>query len=539
VSDIFYNDIASKADKTIHDRSNINVFSVYEDNRVKYTNISNHDYPFIIEYSYDIDIDEFFNSIIWTPQSSSKTKVNKAELIVTYPVSQKLKFKMYNFENQPEITIEKGFSRLRFALDSIPVYQNEIVSPPFWEQTPTVFIVSKDFKYHGYTGSFESWKSYGEWVSSLNINRDVLPDELKNKVKLLTENCKDTVEMIRNIYQYMQDNTRYVSIQYGIGGFQPETATDVVESGYGDCKALSNFTVSMLKEAGIKANYTLVRAGRNTIPIIPDFPISLFNHVIVNVPLQNDTVWLECTNQQSPFNYLGSFTSDRYVLSVDGEHSTLVKTPDYDSKTNRVLNTASIKIDENGNANTIFVLDASGIEYEKYRFLLIEDHDEQEKWIIENMDIKSFDLESFDVSKDYSGLPKMDLQLQLSINKYASVSGKRMFIPLKIYDPLEDIPKVDEERINDIFLQYSYIEIDSIVFQIPLGYNFEYLPKPVIKETQFGAFEMKVIQEDNFITYYRKLKVNKGRFPASDFQAFVEFYKLVQKADKQQVVLSK
>lgn len=539
VYDFLMNDITTKKQKIIYDQSYIQGFSIYEDNRVKFSKISVETYPVVIEYSYNVDYDEFFSSIIWNPQSSPELEVIKAEIIITYPESRGVRFKMYNINKQPENTIEKGLSQLKIEIDSISVYQPEIASPPFWEQTPTVFFVTNDFKYHGYQGSFVSWESYGDWISKLNTGRDALPEELKYKVKLLTENCKDTLEMIRNIYEYMQDNTRYVSIQYGIGGHQPETASDVVENGFGDCKALSNFTVSMLREAGIKANYTLVRAGRNSIPIMPDFPISLFNHVIVNVPLQNDTVWLECTDQQSPFNYLGSFTSNRYVLSVDGEHSSLVKTPDYDYHINRTINTVSIKLDESGNAKTKFVLDASGIEYEKYNFLLVEDHGEQKKWIIENIDIKSFDLNSFNVSKDFSGLPKMELQLDLFISKYASVSGKRMFVPLKIYDPLEDIPKVDEERINDIYLQNSYVEIDSIVFQVPLGYNFEYVPDPIFKKTKFGTFEMEVIQEDNFVTYHRKLKVNKGRFPASDYTEFVDFYKIVQKADKQQVVLSK
>ena len=539
VTDLLGNELTTKEQKTIYDKSDVHGFSVYEDDRVKYTKISINVYPVVIQYNYTKDFKEFYPYIHWAAQSSPNLKVNKAELVITYPENRNVRFKMFNMKKQPEITLEKGLNTLKFNVDSIPAYRSEPYRPPFWEQTPVVFAMPVEFKYHGYAGSFETWESYGEWQSKLNADRDELPDELKSKIKLLTANCKDTVEMIKRIYEFMQDNTRYVSIQYGIGGLQPESASEVNKTGYGDCKALSNYTVAMLEEAGIKANYTLVRAGNENIPVMPDFPFNFFNHVIVNVPLENDTIWLECTSQQQAFNYLGSFTADRYVLSIDGDQSKLIKTPNYDSRTNQSVNKVEIKINESGAADVNFVLDASGFKYEKYSFLLVEDKVEQEKWILKNIDIKSFDLKSFDVSKDYSGLPKMELKMQLSINHYASLSGKRMFIPLKIYHPLKNIPSADTNRVNDIILKNSYVETDSVLFEIPSGYSFEYLPDSTHTETKFGTFEMNVSRNGNSIVYHRKLQVNKGRFPASDYPGFLKFYKTIQKVDKQQMVLVK
>ncbi len=38
----------------------------------------------------------------------------------------------------------------------------------------------------------------------------------------------------------MQGKTHYISIQVGIGGYQPFLASDVDRLNYGDCKALVN-----------------------------------------------------------------------------------------------------------------------------------------------------------------------------------------------------------------------------------------------------------------------------------------------------------
>jgi len=81
------------------------------------------------------------------------------------------------------------------------------------------------------------------------------------KVHTLVKGISDEREKIKLIYKYLQSKTRYVSIQLGIGGWQPIEASVVDQVGYGDCKALSNYAISLLKEAGIKAYFALVNSG--------------------------------------------------------------------------------------------------------------------------------------------------------------------------------------------------------------------------------------------------------------------------------------
>ena len=196
----------------------------------------------------------------------------------------------------------------------------------------------------------DTWENYAKWIMLLNKDRNVMPDQSKKQAHELTKNAKSTEEKVRILYEYMQNKTRYVGIQLGIGGFQPFEASVVDQTGYGDCKALSNYMVTLLKEVGITANYTLIRAGANAPAMDISFPSSQFNHVIVAVPNETDTLWLECTSQTNPFGYLGDFTGDRYALMITDVGGKIVKTPAYTASQNTQRCTGDVFIELTGDA---------------------------------------------------------------------------------------------------------------------------------------------------------------------------------------------
>lgn len=124
-------------------------------------------------------------------------------------------------------------------------------------------------------------------------------------MKQLTKNATTDKEKARLIYQYMQDKTRYISVQLGIGGFMPTKAEEVDRVGYGDCKALTNYTHALLNAVGVTSYHAIIYNDTQKVSFDPEFSSVQGNHMILYLPLTDEEIWLECTSQKYPFGYIG------------------------------------------------------------------------------------------------------------------------------------------------------------------------------------------------------------------------------------------
>ena len=139
-----------------------------------------------------------------------------------------------------------------------------------------------------------------------------------------------------------------MSVQLGIGGWKPYSAAEVHRLKYGDCKGLTNYTSALLEAVGVDSHYSIVYAGRNKKDLPQEFASIAGNHAFLTVPIGDDKIWLECTSQDAPVNYLGRFTDDRYVLEVSKKGGELIKTKKYEDEENKTITRAIIDLQLNG-----------------------------------------------------------------------------------------------------------------------------------------------------------------------------------------------
>lgn len=522
-----------------YDQSSFDGFSLYSDNRIKAANVEQNTYPYTVEFEYEIEYKFLFFIPSYTLLHSENVSLEKSSYSIIFPKELEPRYKTQNVTQQ--VSHQKtpdGQESLTWRFENITPLAFEKNGPLKEEMVTKISAAPSVFSYEGYEGNMNSWTDFGYWINSLNKGRDALPEETVQKIKQLTSSLKTTEEKVKAVYNYMQNKTRYVSIQLGIGGHQPFEASIVDNTGYGDCKALSNYTVAMLAAIGIKANYILIRAGENEADMNTNFPSSQFNHAIAAVPNGADTLWLECTSQTNPFGWTGSFTGDRYALMITDQGGKVVRTPAYPAQLNTQIRNATVNLDLNGNATAKVKTVYAGLQYENNGLdvVVTRQADDHKKWIQSHTQIPSFDVSKFSFKNNKDKIPSAEVEVEYTLNRLATVNGKRIFLTPNLMNRNSYVPEKLEKRKTDIVLRMPYIDEDVIEYTIPEAIYPEFVPEAVNIKSRFGEYESSFKVDQGKLIYSRKVKMNKGQFPADSYNEFLEFYKSMNKADNVKVV---
>lgn len=523
--------IKTLSSNDVIDHSYISDFSMYDDNRVKILESKTLTYPYTVEYNYEIDLKQTLFLPSWSHGEENTSYENSSYKLIV-PTGYKIKYKEFNLNNDVKKSTESGKDIYLWSLNNLKARTNEPMASRSMPDYPLLMLVPENFAVDDSNGSTKSWKDLGIWVTSLIEDKDKLPEETVSKIKALTTNCKTEFEKIKLVYEYMQQKTRYVSIQVGIGGWQPFDATTVDKYSYGDCKALSNYTKALLSAAGIKSFYTLVYAGSNNKIIDESFPSSQFNHVIVCVPLNTDTVWLECTNQRMPCGYTGDFTDDRKVFLIDGENSRLIHSRIYPVEENCTNRVANVKFNEDLNSEAIVNTTYKGLCYDEILPVYYADNADKLKIVTQRINLPSFTLSNFKYTENRCKTPSFNENLNLIVTNYIhKLVGDVALLPLNFMNKLTTIPEKVRNRKSEMSIRRPVMENDTIVYELPKNIKITNLPEKKEITNKYGKYTTTAVADGTVITYTRHFELYKGTFPASDYSEFRDFLEQISTAD--------
>jgi hypothetical protein len=509
------------------------------DDRVKICRFSCNSFPYSVDFEEEDEISGALYIPNWEPPRSDKMSVEVSRYIMIVPAEYKFRYKMVNSDIKPVVTEKGGELTYIWEIRNMPVMPDEPLAISSELFNPQMLVGPTDFDLQGYRGNMSDWKEYGKFYSSLQKGRDNLPDDVRSQVHILTDQLNRTSEKVEVLYDYLQKNTHYVLIQFGIGGLQPYEASYVAKNKYGDCKALTNFMVALLKEAGIKGHPVIIRGDEDNRVFFPDFPSHQFNHVICAVPNGKDTIWLECTDQYLPAGYLGSFTADRYGLFVDDDGGTLVHTPAYLLKDNTSKSRLEAVLDPEGNLQIKSETRFQALSYDPSEKLVHHySKDEQLEHLKKEFELPTYTVNSFQYSEENrSKLPVMRESINITVSGYAHVTGKRIFINPNLLHRSE--LKIPDVKMRELDFQFdeAYSETDSIQISIPNGYETESEPADLSIETKYGRFRTHLVIKEGKVQYFRYLEQFSGRFPAKEYEFIKYYFDQIYNSDHSQIVL--
>ena len=513
-------------------------FSVMNDIRIYYLELLGYAAPLTIEFETEVTRSGYMELPDFITAAYGKA-IQSSSLTIQTTANNKIRYKNSRTALQPVITQAGDQITYNWQVANARALKAEAGSPE--GSAPMVVITPTNFEMDNYPGSFSSWQSYGDWQNKLNEGTQTLPQDRFAYFSNMVKNIPDTVEKIRTLYRYLQENYRYVSIQLGIGGFKPFDAAYVDKNKFGDCKALSNFMLTMLKTAGIRSHYALVNAGYDEAPADPDFASDPFNHVILCVP-GKDTIWLECTSRDGEFGKLGSFTENRYALLVTETGGQLVATPGSRAANNVFGGNNTVIMEADGSAKAVVNIRHKGSVHEMFRDALWQQPEHRQKEFL--MHIRGFkDYNMNRLVKETIGKEEGITRLEMQFEKIPDFSaGSKHFLRPHVYTVWSTpLPEQKTERTTDFMLRDAFLEADTTVWQLPDGYIAENVPPSVSFSIGMASFEMKYINDAaaRKITAITRLEIKSNRIPAAQYNDAKKFFQRVLKELEEKIIVKR
>jgi len=542
---IIYNasgdEIKKVKNKEYRDVSKIDGGTLYSDNRMLYYEYIPTAYPYTIYYEYEIETSNTAFIPVWYPLESYSTSVVSSTFNLKYSDNLNIQIKENNF-HEFKITKNKAANNIYYSLSNIKPIKKEPLSPSLKKILPYVQFVSNQFSLEGISGVATNWKELGKWEYD-NLYKDVgqLSNSAKEKAKQLVAGIDNPLERAKIIYQYVQDKTRYISVQVGIGGLKPMLANDVDKLGYGDCKALTNYTKSLLDVVGVESYFTELYGGYEKIDMDFNSPNIQGNHVILNIPTETEDIWLECTNQKVPFGYIANFTDDRDVIVIRPEGGVIKHTKIYKTQTNLQFTKGKYSIDDQGNIKASLSIESSGTQYndnlQRYEGQSKKELDVLFKNYLSNINnIKFSKIEIHNNKKE----SKYEEQLEFTASDYTSFSGNQTIVTINAFNKNSYIPKRVRNRKLPFQISRGYVDIDNVKINFSSSYSMKYLPEKVEIISKFGKYSMEVLKLDDYnYLYKRKLLIEEGKYPKEDYNNYRNFKKQIVKYDKTKIILLK
>jgi hypothetical protein len=522
-------------EKDFEDVSAVSGGTLYSDNRVKYLNYTPTNYPYTIAIEIQVNYKSTAFVPSWRPIGGFYVSTENSEYKIINNSDTEVKIKAINLDSY---SIETH-SDFHYSAQNLKSIKPEAYSPSFKSYAPMVRAALVDFEMEGVKGLNNNWQDFGKWMyDELLTGTEVIPEIIKEEVKALAKDATTDAEKAKIVYNYMQNKTRYISVQVGIGGWKPMLAGDVERLGYADCKGLSNYTKALLDEVGVTSYYAVIYGGKAITSFDNEFSATEGNHAVLCIPNETKDIWLECTSQTNPFGFTAGFTDDRDALLITPEGGEIIHTTVYATKDNLQSTNAMITIAADGSISADVTIKTQGYQYALHEGNQNKSLRDQELYFKDYWDyINNLSVENIKFTNDKDRVVFIE-DVSVSSSSFAIKSGKRLLFQPNAFNRVTRIPTRYKKRTLDFEIERGYKDEDEFIITIDPNFDIEAIPSAVDISNKFGSYSFSIEKlSDGKLRYKRTQILNKGFYPKEAYDDFRTFMSIMVKHDKSKMVL--
>ena len=399
----------------------------------------------------------------------------------------------------------------------------------------------------------------GAWYAGLSEPRRSPDGIVSQKAKELTAAAPDTLSKIRALAEFAQREIRYVSIQIGLGGFQPHPAPGILANRYGDCKDKATLLAALLKTVGIDSHFIVIHTDRGGVNLQSPVSLGSFNHVILAIRLPDDVpdagldslvrhptlgrlLVFDPTMPTTPLGRLPYYLQDNTGLLVAGGTGELLLLPRPGPEGNVLDRKGQLVLTGDGALAGQIVETRRGAEADSLRYQIQSATEAERRKYLETFlshSFASFSLQSFEFKNLEDARGDLVVSYRFVASGYAKRAGGYLVVrPRIVGNKAVDIASRDKKpRRYPIDLETTSHARDEFTIDLPIGWDVESLPKPVALEAGFAAYSSRTEAAGRTLVYRREYRLIEPLLPASRHDEALKFFLAVGAEEQQSLLL--
>jgi len=323
----------------------------------------------------------------------------------------------------------------------------------------------------------------------------------------------------------------------------PTNVEEVLSRGYAYGRQLDFLFVGLARAAGFEATEVYI-APRNSELFLPDRKDA--------DQLQADVVWVRAGSQEYyldpgsryfAFGVLPWYETEAGGIRCDKNGGAVVTTPSSASTEATLVRHADVEVRGDGSINGTVQVDFTGQRAGLLRLEKRKDDETGRTKEFENEIKQWLPVSSiFEVTKisNWDNVEQpVHVEGTLRVPSFASAPARGMLMPLDLFQATQTGSFAAAKRVNAIYFQYPYEEIDQITLRAPAGYKCQSAPQPRKADLGAGLYEISATPQDNIVEVKRHLAMKAVLFGKEAYPALRSFFAMVKTNDSAPLVLQK
>ncbi|MGH9476560.1 MAG: DUF3857 domain-containing protein [Terriglobales bacterium] len=455
------------------------------------------------------------------------------QYVVISPADKPLYSKAVRFAGEHTVKTAGGQTVYAWTAHGLAAQVDEPLATPSIEREPYVTV-----------SEFQTWDQFGAWYRHLIRNTFVMDPQMVATVNQLVRGKTSEAAKVDAIYRWVIQNTHYVALEFGIHGYRPYPVTQVFHRRFGDCKDKASLLIAMLHQAGIAAEFVLVRI-RDLGLVDPAIPsVADFDHAIVYVPSLHQ--YLDGTAEYNGTWQLPGGDQRAFVLRIPvqvdladrdpaggpaapggaGAGVLETVTPEQPATADVTTRTLNGQLDALGNLHFQMHLEMSGGDTPLYRQAMeLKDRQAGALQAMLHDRLPGISVESAAVTNEEDWDKPLEVDFAGVIPRFASVSGTTLLVPRQTV-PRAWLPALAalSQRSSDMLAGPPEILVEEMHLALPAGYSVQALPAASQQNQPFAEFQATASVNGGTLTLRSRVEVKQSLIAPGQYPAWRAFW---------------